>query len=233
MVCVQAWQPCPRLTRLFERLHGSCAMACLFLPELPVGTAGGRSRSTAVRSRLFDGNSSCSRRKVRIATRRSRSKPRSSDGSSDVCIIARFSLTNGTCAAAARLEQRLGCGRSDRTAVLRRIIAFDLRAAQRRWCAIVPRFFRLCRPASCILARLLKPLKNKPFPMQERYEAAAVERAAQDFLGRTTRLRSARKRRRRSAASSTACRCSRIRRAGCTWATCATTPSATCSRASR
>jgi hypothetical protein len=34
---------------------------------------------------------------------------------------------------------------------------------------------------SCILARLPKPLKNQPFPMQERYEAAPVERAAQKF----------------------------------------------------
>ena len=34
---------------------------------------------------------------------------------------------------------------------------------------------------SCILARLRKPLKNQTFPMQERYEPAVVERAAQTF----------------------------------------------------
>jgi leucyl-tRNA synthetase len=35
--------------------------------------------------------------------------------------------------------------------------------------------------ASCILAAPRKPLKNQSFPMQERYEPAAVERAAQNF----------------------------------------------------
>src|SRR5690349_18228842 len=39
----------------------------------------------------------------------------------------------------------------------------------------------LVQPASCILPRPRKPLKNQTFPMQERYEPAAVERAAQQF----------------------------------------------------
>ena len=39
----------------------------------------------------------------------------------------------------------------------------------------------LVQGRSCILAGLLKPLKNQTFPMQERYEPAAVERAAQTF----------------------------------------------------
>src|SRR6185436_1998516 len=37
------------------------------------------------------------------------------------------------------------------------------------------------RAASCILPALSKPLKIQPFPMQERYEPAATERAAQNF----------------------------------------------------
>jgi leucyl-tRNA synthetase len=39
----------------------------------------------------------------------------------------------------------------------------------------------LVQGPSCILAGLLKPLKIQTFPMQERYEPAAVERAAQTF----------------------------------------------------
>src|SRR5687767_12227640 len=39
----------------------------------------------------------------------------------------------------------------------------------------------LVQGPSCILAGLFKPLKNQTFPMQERYEPAAVERAAQTF----------------------------------------------------
>src|SRR5688500_13696977 len=51
----------------------------------------------------------------------------------------------------------------------------------RRWCATAATPFSLVQSASCILARLLNLLKNQTFPMQERYEAATVERAAQTF----------------------------------------------------
>ena len=85
--------------------------------------------------------------------------------------------------------------------------------------------FTLAGLSGRALARLLSPLS---FPMQERYDHAAVERAAQGFWAERAPSPSPKTPR---AASSTACRCSRTRSDGCTWATCATTPSATCSRA--
>ena len=62
--------------------------------------------------------------------------------------------------------------------------------------------------------------------MQERYEPGRGRAAGPGLLGRTAQLR--RRRGSRSAQSTTACACSRTRAGGCTWATCATTRSATC-----
>src|SRR3954452_23325987 len=51
----------------------------------------------------------------------------------------------------------------------------------RRCCGTKASPICLVHRGSCILARPLKPLKTQNFPMQERYEPAAVERAAQTF----------------------------------------------------
>ena len=79
---------------------------------------------------------------------------------------------------------------------------------------------------------LLNSLKNKPFPMQERYERGGRRARRASLLGSNNAYSKRAKMPPAKATSSIACRCSRTRRAGCTWATCATTPSATCSRAS-
>src|SRR3954471_7022520 len=48
-------------------------------------------------------------------------------------------------------------------------------------CVVVHQRVIRLRPASCILARLLKALKKQAFPMQERYDPATFERTAQAF----------------------------------------------------